>query len=316
MIEWLVHMKKANLLGCIFGLLIFFVMLGLDKMFFVAQASVLPDNWAKMVYDIDTTEEKKLLDIKYITVDNDGDVAHFLTNAKTPVEALQSNGYAIDNENKILTDSSYSELANNSLIVIKTYRTTIEDVYISIPYEKVIEGGSLCERLATKITLQKGVLGVATQSIQKVYEGDNLVSTEIVGESVVSEPRKEISIVSGPNDTPNEVEQIGYNCPYWESYIDSEVSATDEEKQWLKFTMRWESGCNAESDKDSFYKGLFQWSPCQWYSQFPNDNIFDGRTQIKRTLEKIRAGADPKYMWPGVYKRYVATYGELSWLAN
>ena len=80
--------------------------------------------------------------------------------------------------------------------------------------------------------------------------------------------------------------------------------------------MRWEYGCNAESDKDDFYKGLFQWSPCQWYSQFPTDNIFDGKAQIRRTLQKLRAGADPEYMWPAVYKRYVATYGELSWLAN
>lgn len=309
-------MKKAKLFGCIIGLLVFFTMLGLDNRFFVAQASVLPENWTKMVYGIDASEEKKLLDIKYITVDNDGDVEHFLTNAKTPIEALQSNGYSIDDENMILTDSPSNALADNSLIVIKTYRTTVEDVYISIPYEKVIEGGSLCEKLSTKLTLQKGVLGVATQTVQKVYEGDTLVSTEIIGESVVSEPRKEISIVSGPNDTPDEVEQIGYNCPYWESYIDNEVSATEEEKQWLKFTMRWESGCNAESNKDSFYKGLFQWSPCQWYSQFPSDNIFDGKTQIKRTLQKIRAGANPEKMWPGVYKRYVATYGELSWLSD
>ena len=309
-------MKKAKLLGFILGLLIFFVMLGLDKRFFIAKASVLPSNWTNLVYGIDTQEEKKILDIKYITVDNDGDVQHFLTNAKTPVEALTTNGYAIESDNKIMTDSPSDTLADNSLIVIKTYRTTLEDVYISIPYDKVIEGGSLCERLSTKITLQKGVLGVATQTVQKVYEGDALVSTEIVGESVVSVPRKEVSIVSGHNDTPDEVEQHGYNCPYWESYIDNEVAATDEEKQWLKFTMRWESGCNAESNKDDFYKGLFQWSPCQWYSQFPNDNIFDGKAQIRRTLQKLRAGADPEYMWPAVYKRYVATYGELSWLAD
>lgn len=309
-------MKKARLLGCIIGLLLFFVMLGLDKKFFIAKASVLPSNWASLVYGIDTQEEKKALEIKYITVDNDGDVQHFLTNAKTPVEALTANGYAIESDNKIVTDSPSETLTDNSLIVIKTYRTIVEDVYISIPYDKVIEGGSLCERLSTKLTIQKGVLGVATQSIQKVYEGDTLVSTAIVGEAVVSEPRKEISIVSGPNDTPDEVEQHGYNCPYWESYVDNEVSATDEEKQWLKFTMRWESGCNAESDKDDFYKGLFQWSPCQWYSQFPNDNIFDGKAQIRRTLQKLRTGADPEYMWPAVYKRYVATYGELSWLAN
>jgi hypothetical protein len=106
-------------------------------------------------------------------------------------------------------------------------------------------------------------LGVAVQTVQKIYEGNTLVSTEIVGETIVSEPRKEISIVSGPNDSPDEVEQHGYNCPYWESYIDNNIVASDEEKQWLKFTMRWESGCNAESNNNEYYKGLFQWSPCQ-----------------------------------------------------
>ncbi len=308
-------MKKSRLLGSILGLALFGGMLGLDKKFFIPQASILPQNWATMVYGIDTKEEKKLLDIKYITVDNDGDIQHFLTNAKTPIDALQNNGYAIDDDNKIITDSSFDTLADNSFIVIKTYRTTIENVSVSIPYNKIIEGDTLCERLSTKITLQKGVLGVATQAVQKVYEGDALVSTEIIGETVVSEPRNEIAILSGPYDSPDEVEQIGYNCPFWESYIDNDVSASDEEKQWLKFTMRLESGCNAESDKHQYYKGLFQWSPCQWYSQFPNDNIFDGKAQIKRTLQKLRAGADPEYMWPAVYKKYVEAFGELSWLA-
>ncbi len=305
-------MRKARIFGVVFGILVFFVLNILDKHFLVPQASVLNYSWTQKVFGIDTLEEKKLLDIKFITVNNDGDVEHFLTNAKTPVEALLLNGYAVDENKKIETNSSSDTLTNDSIIVLNTYRTVLEKVSISIPYEKVTEGESLCENLSTRITLQKGVLGVATQTIQKIYVGDSLVSTEIVGEDLVSSPRKEIILLSGPNDSPDDVEQIGYNCAYWESYIDNEVSATDEEKRWLKFTMRLESGCNAESTKNSYYKGLFQWSPCLWYKQFPNDNIFDGKAQIRRTLQKLRSGANPKYMWPGTYKQYVATYGELS----
>ena len=77
--------------------------------------------------------------------------------------------------------------------------------------------------------------------------------------------------------------------------------------------MRKESGCNAEHNRGT-YKGLFQWEPCLWYRLYPTDNIFCGETQIKNTLAKVRAGANPKYMWPAVYKLYVAQYGELSWL--
>jgi hypothetical protein len=160
-------MKKSRSLSSILGIVLFVAMAWLDKKFFVPQISVLPQNWATIVYGIDTSEEKKLLDIKYITVDNDGDVQHFLTNAKTPIDALQSNGYAIDSENKIITNSPSNTLTDNSLIIIKTYRTTLEDIYISVPYEKITEGGSLCEWLSTKITIQKGVIGCSCSNRTK-----------------------------------------------------------------------------------------------------------------------------------------------------
>lgn len=309
-------MNKAKISGLVVGILVFLLMNFFDRKYLSPIADVLDDTWTQRVFGIDITEEKKLLDIKFITVNNDGDVEHFITRAKNPEEALLSNGYALDEEKRIDTNSPADTLLDDSIIVLNTYRTVLENINISIPYEKIVEGGSLCETLGTKITLQKGVLGVATQTIEKVYVGNSLVSTKLIDEEIISSPRKEILLLSGPNDSPDSVEQIGYNCGYWEAYIDSDVSATDEEKQWLKFTMRLESGCNAESDKHSFYKGLFQWSPCQWYKQFPSDNIFDGKLQIKRTLQKLRAGANPKYMWPAAYKRYVETYGELSWLSS
>lgn len=256
------------------------------------------------------------MNIKYILVDNDGNIEHFLTRASNPIDALVENGYVISGMNKILTTSSLNDLSNQAFIVLKTYRTTIENVNITVPYEKIIQGGSMCQKLSEQIVKQQGVLGIMTQTIQKTYEGDTLIATEIVNEDIVKNPINEIIILQGANDSPEEVPQRGYDCEYWSSYVDNSVSATLEEKQWLKFTMKWESGCNAESNKNSYYKGLLQWDPCLWYQAYPNDNIFDGAAQIRHALEKLRAGANPKYMWPAVYKKYIAKYGELSWLAD
>jgi hypothetical protein len=152
-----------------------------------------------------------------------------------------------------------------------------------------------------------------TQRIKKIYEGRDLLTQEVIDQNIVKAPRAEIIVIKGPNDSPSSVPQRGYDCVYWHSYVDN-LNASQEEKQWLKFAMKLESGCNAESNSNQYYKGLLQWDPCLWYKQFPNENIFDGEAQIKRSLQKLRNGADPSRMWPNVYSRYVEKYGALSWL--
>lgn len=306
-------MKLAKVFGIVLGIGVFLLLNNLDNRYYKASVPAFDSSWTKMVFEVDTQEAQAGSQTKFITVDNDGDIQHFLTNAPTPMDALMENGYSVSNMNRVMTTSPLNILTQNAYIVLQTYRTTIEDIIISIPYEKITQGNSLCQKLSEEIVTQKGVLGVMTQTFKKTYEGKDLVASEVVKENILRAPVKEIVILEGPDDSPNQVPQIGYNCAYWESYIDNNVSASDEEKQWLKFTMKWESGCNAENNKD-YYKGLFQWDPCLWYEQFPNDNIFDGKIQIAKTLYKLRAGARPQYMWPAVYKKYVATYGELSWL--
>ncbi len=306
-------MKLAKVFGFVLGIGIFLLLNNLDNRYYQASIPVLDSNWTKLVFEVDAQEAQAEIPTKFITVDNDGDIQHFLTNAPTPMDALIENGYSVSNMNRVLTTSPLNVLTNNAYITLQTYRTVIEDLTVTLPYEKVTQGSSLCQKLSEQVVTQKGVLGAMTQTFRKTYQGGDLVASEIINQDIIKNPVKEIVVLEGPDDNPNQVPQIGYNCSYWESYIDNNVSASDEEKQWLKFTMKWESGCNAESNKD-YYKGLFQWDPCLWYEQFPNDNIFDGKIQIAKTLYKLRAGARPQYMWPAVYKKYVATYGELSWL--
>lgn len=306
-------MKLGKLVGIILSIGLFFLLNNLDQRFPQDKDIRRSYDFTKLVFGIDAPKVRSYLNVKLVTIDNNGQLETFLSRAVTPIDALVENGYHVSTMNKIITTSPSEELSNHAYIVLREYKTTIEDITLPIPYERIVSGETLCQRLSTEVVKQSGVLGVMTQTVKKSYEDGNLVATETLSEVVKKFPVNEIIVLEGPNDSPSQVPQIGYNCNYWNSYIDTKVSATDEEKQWLKFTMKWESGCNAESNK-SYYKGLFQWDPCIWYEQYPKDNIFDGRAQIANTLDKLRRGGQPKYMWPAVYKKYVSQFGELSWL--
>lgn len=252
------------------------------------------------VYDINPTEDSS---IKMVTVNYDGNIKTHFCRSYSPVTALIDIGYPVSNRNKITATSPISELFTNSHILVETYRTTIDEILLNIPFETIMKGNVLCKKMSQEVTEQVGVLGLMAQKIKRVYRGDTLIAEEIVEENVQRESRPEIIVIKGPEDLPSSVPQRGYNCSYWQAYVDG-ITATELEKGWLKFVMKGESGCNAESNK-SFYKGLFQWDPCLWYKLYPNDNIFDGEAQIRRTLEKLRAGANPAKMWPAVHRSYL-----------
>jgi hypothetical protein len=276
-----------------------------------ANSIILP-NRIYEIYGVDPVEAKEDCSIKLVTVNYDGEIKIHLSRSYSPVTALIDMGYSVSNRNKIVATSPISKLYNNSYILVETYRTTIDEILLEIPFEIITKGSVLCMKLAQEVQEQEGVLGLMTQKVKKIYRGNTLIAEEVIEENVIRETRPEIIVIRGPEDSPTSVPQRGYDCSYWNAYIDG-ISATDEEKQWLKFVMKGESGCNAESNK-SYHKGLFQWDPCLWYRQYPNDNIFNGEAQIRRTLEKLRAGANPNRMWPNVHRRYKSIYGELSWL--
>jgi uncharacterized protein YabE (DUF348 family) len=237
-------MKLAKVFGIVLGISIFLLLNNLDNRYYQASIPVLNSNWTKLVFEVDAQEAQAEIPTKFITVDNDGDIQHFLTNAPTPMDALIENGYSVSSMNRVLTTSPLNVLTNNAYITLQTYRTVIEDITITLPYEKVTQGGSLCQKLSEQVITQKGVLGAMTQTFKRTYQGGDLVASEIINQDIIKNPVKEVVVLEGPDDNPSQVPQIGYNCSYWEAYIDSSVSASDEEKQWLKFTMKWESGCN------------------------------------------------------------------------
>lgn len=265
------------------------------------------------LYDIFPRKDNEECEIKFVTVIYDGEVKRIISRSNSPVKALIDSGYSVSNRNRVISTSPISQLQNNSFIQVETYNATIDEVLLEIPYETVLKGEVLCKSLSQEVKEQTGVLGIVTQRIKRTYRGEELISEEIIEENIQREARPEIIAIRGPQDLPNSVTQRGADCNHWNTYIDSSINATQEEKQWLKFVMKWESGCNAESNK-SYFKGLFQWNPCLWYKQFPSDNIFDGEAQIKRTLQKLREGANPNQMWPAVHKKYKQNYPELSWL--
>lgn len=266
----------------------------------------------KAMYSVDPTEARESLDLKIITLNYDGEISTKISRSSSPILAVIDLGYPLSNRNILISTSPITSLHSKTYIKVESYTSTIDEITMDIPFQILTTGSSLCSKMKAEEIQQKGVLGVKTQRIKRIYKGEKLIAEEIIDETIIKQPVPQIAVIKGPNDSPDAVPQRGYNCAYWEAYIDN-INASAEEKQWLKFTMRLESGCNAESNK-SYYKGLFQWDPCLWYKIYPNDNIFDGEKQISRTLEKVRAGANPKYMWPAVYRKYVSVYGPLSWL--
>lgn len=307
-------MFKTRLIGTVLAFALMFAMSLIPAANWTNEEAKYKSNTLiHMVYGINSDVEKGRYTPKVVTVNYEGEIKEHISTASSPVLALLELGYPISTMKKVISTSPMNTLYNHSYIYVFSYRDTIDEVKLEIPYQRIVKGGTLCERLSQKILQQEGVLGIMTQKVRRIYERGELVMEEILEKDITREPRAEIYIIKGPDDSPQEVPQIGYSCEYWFAYVDT-LNASAEEKRWLKWTMKYESGCNAENNRHPYYKGLFQWDPCLWYQQYPNESIFDGRAQIKRTLEKLRGGANPARMWPAVYKLYVAKYGELSWL--
>ncbi len=307
-------MKTRPILRGLLVLTIFvFTLFGLYRLHPESYAFMELPERVYQAYGVSSEEALGDSSIKFVTVNYDGEIKKFFSRSQSPVTALIDSGYSVSNRNRIVSTSPISRLYDGTYIQVYTYKTTIDEILLEIPYETILNGEVLCRSLAQEFVEQEGVLGVMSQRIKRTYKGDILIAEEIIDETIEREPRPQIIIIRGPQDLPDSVPQRDYACEYWEPYIDNSVNATTEEKNWLKFIMYCESGCNAESNK-SFYKGLFQWNPCLWYKQYPNDNIFDGEAQIKRTLQKLREGANPNQMWPACHRKYKDAYGELSWL--
>ncbi len=261
-------------------------------------------SFREYIFGINQEEAMVTFAPKFIKVLRGDEIKIYTTNSSTPMNALEENGYSISYDSKIYT---YYEdlLPNYSAIQIIKLRTETEIRNVEILFStRVFDSWQYS--LGEKVVEQKGVLGMKEQEIQSFYEDGVLVGEEILSEQIIRSTVEEVIALGSSTYTLTGITQRGYDCEYWKGEVDR-GNYSAKEKQWLKFVMYCESGCNAESNK-SFYKGLFQWSPTLWKKLYP-ENIYDGHAQIKHTVEKLRAGANPLRMWPACTKKYESRYG-------
>lgn len=262
---------------------------------------------ASVFFDLNSKEIMNVYDLSLVTLVVNGKSGQVLTNRTDVLRLLKDLGIVVDNSKKIISTSE--EIVNGTVIRVITVGTVIEELNIDIPFETTSVNTKELPYGETEIT-QRGVLGVRTQQIEKVYEDGSLISQRILSNEVTRNTVKEIIQVGVLSYGIEDLEATyGYNCEHWYEVVDN-GNYTDQEKQWLKFVMYCESGCNAESDKNSTYKGLFQWHPKYWNIYFSDDNIYDGSEQIENSVWKIRRGVNMYAYWPACHKRYVSQYGE------
>lgn len=263
-------------------------------------------NISEIVFDFDSQEIKNVYNLNLVMVVINGKPRYILTNRTDINRLLEDLGIVIDKNKKIV--STTTEIQDGTVVRVITIGTVVEELNIDIPFQ--------IENLNTKEIpygdtqiVQTGLLGVRTKQIRKTYEDGKLVLEEILSDDITRSPISKIVKVGVLRYSADDLDvKYGYNCNHWYSVVD-EGNYTDQEKQWLKFVMYCESGCNAESNKHTVYKGLFQWNPRYWDIYYYEDNIFDGYAQIENTVNKIRLGVKLSSYWPNCHSRYVAKYG-------
>jgi hypothetical protein len=298
--------SKRNIITTAFLLSIFFLfvlaILSYSSKGFVyaqndsEQNSKLYINTGKTLEPIRRGYEPKLLTVKK------GEHVYKIFTVKTDIrEILEDSMIPVEKGERVSMSTPY--VVDGTIVrIIKTEVITEINKY-DIPFSsEVVKSAEL--PLGERRVVQKGVLGVKAQNVIKYFEDGVLIKSTLIEERTIFEPIKEIVEEGTATYSLDDIEKRGYNCPYWSSVIDSGPYSEDE-KSWLKYIMYCESGCNAESDKNTKYKGLFQWSEYWWKKQY-NENIFDGNAQILHTIEKYRAGAAT--MWPACNAKYERTH--------
>jgi hypothetical protein len=301
------HRLRLSILTTCLLISIPLIGLGVFAPYIQAYEEIEVPNVGEIIYDFDSQEIKNVYNLNLVTVIINGKSRKLLTNRTDISRLLNDLGVVVDNHRKII--STTDNVQNGSVIRVITMGTVIEEENIEIPFRtNKVETKEIA--YGETEVVQAGVLGVRTKQIKRTYEDGVLVSEEVLSEEISREPIDQILKVGVLRYSPEDLDvRYGYNCSHWYGVVD-ESNYTDQEKQWLKFVMECESGCNAESDKNSTYKGLFQWNPKYWDIFFPDDNIYDGYAQIKNTIWKVRKGANLYVYWPNCHRKYVAEYGE------
>jgi len=294
-----------SLLLIILGVFSFFLVIKSDDLVFAGQPLIPIDEKIREVLFLpDPLQEKASYGPKLITIQRGDTVFNTLTTLSNVYDILRENNIELNKNDYVYLNTEY--VINGSIIKIVRTSNTIFEMLEEIPFEEeIIENPQLLK--GEEKVIQEGKNGIKKLVYFNTYEDNALVKSELIDEIIIKKPIKEIKEVGTSMYSLNNIEKKGYNCPFWYSVVDS-GPYTQEEKDWLKFMMYCESGCNAESNKSN-YKGLFQWSPYWWNKQF-DENIFDGYAQIKHTVEKYRAGeATRSNQWPRCNAKYLKATG-------
>ena len=294
-----------SLLIVALGVFSFFLIIKSDELVFASQPLIPIDKEIREALFLpDPLQEKASYGPKLITIQRGDTVFNTLTTLSNVYDILRENNIELNKNDYVYLNTEY--VINGSVIKIVRTSNTIFEMLEEIPFEKeVVENSQLLK--GEEKVIQEGKNGIKKQVYFNTYEDNVLVKSELIDEIIIKKPIKEIKEVGTSMYSLNNIEKKGYNCPFWYSVVDS-GPYTQEEKDWLKFMMYCESGCNAESNKSN-YKGLFQWSPYWWNKQF-DENIFDGYAQIKHTVEKYRAGeATRSNQWPRCNAKYLKATG-------
>jgi len=295
-----------SLLIVALGVFSFFLIIKSDELVFASQPLIPIDGKIREALFLpDPLQEKASYGPKLITIQRGGTAFNTLTTLSNVYDILRESSIELNKNDYVYLNTEY--VINGSVIKIVKTTNTIFEMLEEIPFEKeVIENPQLLK--GEEKIIQEGKSGIKKQVYFNTYEDNVLVKSELIDEIIIKKPIKEIKEIGTSMYSLNNIEKKGYNCPFWYSVVDS-GPYTQEEKDWLKFMMYCESGCNAESNKSN-YKGLFQWSPYWWNKQF-DENIFDGYAQIKHTVEKYRAGeATRSSQWPGCNAKYLKAIAE------
>ncbi len=258
----------------------------------------------KAVFGIDTQQERYSRKPKILSIKKGRTVYKVLTTETDVYQILKQYKIDISGKEKIIINTPY--ILNGTFITLIQTETIVENILLDIPFSTETKKSNMLAEGEKKI-VQEGVLGKKRVIVQSYYEDGILKDSVVLAESIVTEPVKKIYEIGTSIYSLEGIELRGYNCPYWYSVVDS-GPYSNEEKEWLKFIMYCESGCNAEHNK-SIYKGLFQWNPKWWKKQF-SENIFDGHAQIKNTITKYRAGESTrKNQWPACHAKFLSESG-------
>jgi len=294
-----------SLLLIILGVFSFFLVIKSDDLVFASQPIIpIKEKIREVLFLPDLLQEKASYGPKLITIQRGDTVFNTLTTLSNVYDILRENNIELNKNDYVYLNTEY--VINGSIIKIVRTSNTIFEMLEEIPFEEeIIENPQLLK--GEEKVIQEGKNGIKKLVYFNTYEDNALVKSELIDEIIIKKPIKEIKEVGTSMYSLNNIEKKGYNCPFWYSVVDS-GPYTQEEKDWLKFMMYCESGCNAESNKSN-YKGLFQWSPYWWNKQF-DENIFDGYAQIKHTVEKYRAGeATRSNQWPRCNAKYLKATG-------